>query len=162
MRRLMVGLLLLLSGCDYTVPLVQTPDMNMDPALCGLWQSTDEEKDANRLLVLPLDEREYLVSYPAGKTDAMFARAGLCRCGDQTFIQLKWIGTARGALPENNRVYQYVTGSVTDDTLTVRLLNSDTVSKDLATTEALAAAIVEHAGSPELFRKDMRFLKIQP
>ncbi len=74
---LVLGLGLLI-GCDYTVPLVTTPETEIDSSVLGLWQSSTENGQTEQLLVLPLDKHEYLVSYPSGAKDAMFARASLC------------------------------------------------------------------------------------
>jgi hypothetical protein len=51
----------LVLGCDYTVPLVTTPGIEIDKSVLGLWRNSAEDKKTEQLLVLPLDKNEYLV-----------------------------------------------------------------------------------------------------
>ena len=162
MKRLLIVLACgLLAGCDYTVPLVTTPKIDIDRSVLGLWQRSTGDGEIEQLLVLPLDKREYLVSYPSGSKDSMFARACLCRAADQTLVQLKWFGTAEGKLPEDNRVYQFMTYSVSGDRMTVRLLNSEVVWKDVPSTRELATAIAANRDNPNLFKEGMVFTKVK-
>jgi hypothetical protein len=151
----------LLAGCEYTVPLAQNPEIEIDRAVLGLWQRSKEDGQTEQILVLPLDKREYLVSYPAASPDAMFARACLARTAGKTLVQLKWFGTAQANLPDDDRVYQFVTYSVAEDKLTVRLLNSDVVGKDAKSTDELARAIAANADKTDLFREAMVFTRVQ-
>lgn len=151
-----------LAGCDYNVPLVKTPKLDMDAAVVGLWQRTKEDGQIERLLVLPLNKLEYMISFPSGSQDAMFARAWLCRSGGMTFIQLEWIGTAHGNLPEDRRVFQLAAYSVIGDALTVRMLNTDVVNKDLKSSDELARAIADNKSNPQLLRDKMVFTKVKP
>ena len=91
----------------------------------------------------------------------MFARACLGRAADRTLIQLKWFGTAEAKLPEDNRVFQFVAYSVVGDRLTVRLLNSEVVSKEVASTDELTKAIAANRDNPKLFSEDMVFTKVK-
>ena len=126
----------LLAGCDFTVPLAPTSDTPIDNALVGAWERTTNNGARQRLLVLPLSKTEYLVSFPAGEKDAMFARATLCKTADLTLVQLAWFGTAQGVTPEDGRVYQYASYAVTGDTLKGRLLNAEVVDRDVSSTAA--------------------------
>lgn len=150
-----------LVGCDYTVPLVRTPALGIDSGVVGLWQRSKEDGQKESLLVLPLNKQEYMVSFPAGSKDAMFARACLCRTADKTLVQLEWVGTAQGKLPEGNRVFQFATYAVGGDTITVRMLNADVVKKDAKSTDELANAIVNNKDTPDLLRDKMVFTKIK-
>lgn len=151
----------LLTGCDYTVPLVTSPEIEIDRSVLGLWQTSKAEGGTEQLLVLPLDKCEYLVSYPSGAKDAMFARACLCRTAGMMLVQLKWLGTAEGALPDDNRVFQFVSYSVKGDVLTIRLLNTDLVKSDAASTKELAKAIAGNKDNPGLFKEGMVFTKVK-
>lgn len=149
------------AGCEYTVPLVKTPKLGIDSSVVGLWQRTKENKQKESLLVLPLNKQEYMVSFPAGSKGAMFARACLVRTADKTLVQLEWIGTAQGKLPEGNRVFQFAAYSVVGDTITVRMLNADVVKKDVKSTDELAKAIADNKDKPNLFRDKMVFTKVK-
>jgi hypothetical protein len=152
---------LVLAGCEYTVPLAAKPELKLDRALLGVWERQLPDGKKERLLVLPLDENEYLVSFPAGTPDAMFARACLVKVGEETLVQLRWFGNAHGNLITDEPPYQYVAYSATEGTLSVQLLNSDVIPKDIPTTEALAQAIVANIDHPDLFREPMMFQQVK-
>lgn len=154
-------LAVVLVGCEYTVPLVANPEIALDPTVVGVWKREGQGGREERLLVLPLGETEYLVSFPAQAAEAMFARACLARVGEETLVQLRWLGTARGVLPEDGRVYQYATFWVTEGTLTVQMLNSAVVSKDIPSSEGLFRAIAAQMEHPDLFHDPMVFEKIE-
>jgi len=154
----LVGLLLL--GCDYTVPLVTKPETKIDPALIGVWHRTNDGKE-ERLLVLPLGETEYLVSFPAGNNESLFARACLTQVSEVPVVQLRWFGTGQGVLPDDDRVYQYATYAVGADTLTVQMLNNEVVAKGTKTSEELLKTIAESMDQPDLFREPMVFQRLK-
>ncbi len=151
-----------LAGCDYTVPLAEKPDQAIDKALLGAWERTSEQGEVERLLILPLGKTEYLVSFPAGSKNAMFARACLCKAAGLTLVQLTWFGTAQGDVAEDSRVYQFASCTVTGDTFKGRLLNADTVSRDVTSADALVKAIVANKDNPDLFRDVWDFKKVKP
>ncbi len=151
-----------LAGCDYTVSLTDAPELPIDKALVGSWERTTNQGERQHLLFLPISKTEYLVSFPAGEKDAMFARACLCKAADQTFIQVTWFGTARGLTPEDGRVYQYATYEVKDNTLRGRLINADVVDREVTSAAALRAAIEANRENPKLFRDVWEFTKDQP
>ena len=150
-----------LVGCDYTVPLVKTSEIGIDSRVVGLWQRSQGDGQTESLLVLPLSKQDYLVSFPAGSTNAMFARACLCRSADKTLVQLEWVGTARAKLLENNRAFQFAEYSVAGDTITIRLLNADLVKRDVKSPAELAKAIADNKEKPDLFRNEMVFRKVK-
>ncbi len=151
--------LMFLAGCDYTVSLVQTPVTPINKALVGTWSQKTDDGHVQHLLVLPLGANEYLVSYPAGEKDAMFARACFCSIDNRAFVQLTWFGTAQGVTPDDERVFQYATYSLTGETLAINLLNPDVVKRDAATPEALVQAVAANRNNPNLFRETMIFTR---
>jgi hypothetical protein len=162
MKKMMIFLAsAVFAGCEYTVPLVTTPSIDIDRSVIGLWQRTGDDGKTESLLVLPLGQRECLVSYPAGSTEAMFGRGCLWRRGDMTLVQLDWFGTAQAKLPDDNRTFQFVEYEIAADTLRVRLLNADIVSKDLKTSTELARAIESNKNNRDLFRDEMVFKKVK-
>lgn len=148
-----------LMGCEYTVPLLVTPQHPIDPSLVGQWQRTSSN-DPETVLVLPWSDQEYLVVFPANKPNAMYARATLTPVASIPLLQLKWFGTAQGDLPTDPRVYQFVTFSRQDDRVTVRLLNSEVISKSISTSDALMQAIIQNKDKPNLFQEPMYFSRI--
>lgn len=152
---------LLLVGCDYSVPLVKEPAVPIDRGLVGLWERAQENEKPDRLLVLPLGAREYLVAFPATSPDGMFARATLAPQAGLKLVQIDWVGTARGAVPETNRVFQFATYVVTGDVLEVRMLNAEIVQRDVASAKDLARRIEEQRDNPDLFKPSMRFKSVK-
>ncbi len=150
-------LCVLFSGCDFSIPLVDTPSLDMDTGLTGLWHRTDAPGQDTHLLVLPLSDKEYLIVFPAGTTNALFARGSLWQQAEARLVQLDWFGTARGKQPANNRTFQFASYVADSDTLRVRLLNPDAVTLEEQTPEALAKAVTALADHPSRFRGEMRF-----
>lgn len=152
-------LALTLSACDYTTCLTPEPKADVDPAWLGVWEARPETGAPERLLLLPLGPREYLMSYPAGKPDAMFARVCRTGAGATDLMQITWIGTAKGAVPDDGRVYQYASASLKEGVLTVRLINGEAVGREAKTAGELSAAIAAAKDKPELYREAMVFRK---
>lgn len=73
-RVILVAVCVMLAGCDYTVLLVKTPEIDIDKSVVGLWERSKNDGQTESLLILPLNKHEYMVSYPAGSKNAMFAR----------------------------------------------------------------------------------------
>ena len=155
----LLAVCLIASACDYTVPLAGTPEEAINRNLLGLWENTKTGDQHERLLVLPLNAREYLVSYPAGNDDAMFAKACLVTRAGLPLAQLEWIGTGKGKQPDDNRVYQVATYSLDGSNLTVRMLNSDVIDKAITNSTDLVTAIAKHKDEAGLFRDPMVFTK---
>jgi len=149
----------LLAGCDYTVSLVDKPDAEIDRTILGLWQRTNEEAKVEDLVILPLGDKEYMISYPTDSGKAMYARGCLARVDDLALVQLTWFGNSDGGVPDDGKVYQYVTYAVDGDVLSFRLLNDDVVGKDAAASLGMAAAIREKKGEKDLFEAPMAFRK---
>lgn len=161
MKRVLVSLAgAVLAACDYTVPLVAAPQIDIDRSGIGVWERSGGSARGERLLVLPLGEKEYLVSYPAGAGDAMYARGAFWQGAGTTLVQLEWIGTARGEPSDSERTYQYAAYELEDDVLRIRLLDPDVVDRDIDTPSQLAAAIESNPGDPDLFRAPMRFRRV--
>lgn len=150
----------LLFACEYTVPLVETPTVAIDRSAIGLWKNTRAKKEENRLLVLPLNDTEYLITYPATQDHAMYARATLWSDKDISLVQLDWFGTAQGITPKDNRTFQYARYAIDGDTLRIELLNTKLVPKALTSTAALAKAIRANRNKPGLFREEMVFKRM--
>jgi hypothetical protein len=151
----------LLAGCDYTVPLVKTPEAGIDTTVVGLWQRSEKDGKIENLLVLPLGKQEYLVVFPAFSKDSMFARGCIWRRAALTLVQLDWFGTARAKLPEDNRTFQFAAFTVKGDSITLRLLNPEVVKNSVTSSDALAKAIIDSKDNPKLFRDEMVFQKVK-
>lgn len=161
MRKLpLLFLFVFLVGCEYSVSLTESPDLEIDKAVLGLWERTVDGDRVENVLVLPLDEKEYLVFY-SEKHSGLYARAGLVKIGDKTLVQIKWLGTSEGGLPDSDDVYQYATYDVNADSLTVQLMNSGLISTGIKTTEALTKAVQDNLNNPEFVKEAMVFTKVK-
>jgi hypothetical protein len=149
------------AGCDFKTPLVTTPDLDTDPALMGLWRITEPEGDSANLLVLPLNKREYLVSYPAGTEHALFARGCHWRSGEARLVQLDWFGTAKGAGVNTSESFQFARYTITDDTLRVEMVQATAIPGEITRTEDLARSILDQWKTPELFGEVAVFTRIR-
>lgn len=165
MRRCGFTLLILASalslvGCDFKVPLCTTPDTAIDPALLGVWECAEQGGKVDRLLVLPMGAREYLVSYPAGGEHAMFARACGVTLDQQPLVQLNWLGNAEGARPDDSRTFQYAGYVVTGGVLRVRMLNAEVLNREAATRRELIRSFRAHRADESCFKEEMVFRKV--
>ncbi|MDD5261107.1 MAG: hypothetical protein PHD76_04590 [Methylacidiphilales bacterium] len=157
---LILSACILLAGCDYTAPLVKTPSEDIDKTVVGQWQrELKESNKSEKLLVLALDSKEYLVVYSTEHGNTIYARGCLCHAAGLTFVQLKWFGNGQAEAPDDNRVYQFVGYSVAGNKLTVRMLNPDVVKRDAATSEELAREILAAKDNPHRFKEEMVFTK---
>ncbi|MBP7636911.1 MAG: hypothetical protein KBA18_03465, partial [Kiritimatiellae bacterium] len=148
----------LLAGCDYTVPLAEKPETQIDTALVGQWQITLDGKDV-RLSVLALAADEYLVAYPSGTPDTLYARACLCQGTEFALVQLRWFGSANARADFSAHPYQYAAYGIEGDTLVARLINPEVV-KPAQTAAALLSAIKANNTNPDLFRSELRFTRV--
>jgi hypothetical protein len=89
----------------------------------------------------------------------MFAR--VCQVGEGTsgLMQITWIGTAKGVVPEDGRVYQYADTTLKDGVLTVRMINGEAVGREAKTAGELSSAIAAAKDKPDLYREAMVFRK---
>ena len=162
MRNLMVAALcILVAGCDYEVALVEEPKEAIDRGAVGLWKEETADGPDRKLLVLPMSENEYLISYPAETRNSMYGRGAHLEVAGIELVQLRWFGTGEGKDADTERIYQYGSYSVNGDTLEFRLVNRDTVDKDAATPEELAESIAAQADNPDLFRKAIVFHRVE-
>lgn len=150
---------MMMVGCDYTIPLTTVPGPEIEKGLTGLWERVKDKNPVERLLILPLDAHNYLVSFPAHKSDGLFAKATPCLCAGKTLVQVQWIGTAGGKLPDDNRVYQVVSYGMAGDQLSIRLLNTAVIGKETQSTAELRRAIEKNIGRADLFNEPLVFTR---
>ena len=148
-------------GCDFTVPLSTTPGPEIDKSLVGLWVRGQSTNQVERLLILPFDMHSYMIAFPAHKSDGLFAKATPCLCSGKTLVQLQWIGTAGGRLPDDDRIYQIVSYALAGDALSIRLVNTAVIDKGITSSAELARAIAENIGRADLFDEPLVFKRAE-
>jgi len=162
MKKLLLTIIYLLtSGCDFIIPLAATPELSIDARVVGLWERIKTDGKTERLLVLPFNEREYILSWPANTENELLARAHLFDFSGQTLVQLQWIGTSEDTVPDDGLIFQIASYSMRDDTMEIRLLNPVVTGKDFQTPADLAQAVETHLDDPAPFREAMIFHKVQ-
>ncbi len=161
MKKLMFFLIcLIIAGCEYAVPLPNAPNIDIDRSVLGLWQTTKNDGRTEDLLVLPLGEQKYMISFPSGTKNSMFALACLWRDKGMTLVQLNWFGTAQAEIPKDDRTYQFASYLVEGDEMRIRMLNKEVVNENIGSSKELAKAILDNRTNTRLFRDEMLFKKI--
>ena len=155
-----VILCFLVSACDFTVPLSLAPQLSLDQRVVGLWEGKMAGGNTERLLVLPLNDREYLLSWPKGANTELYARAHLFEYSGLTLVQLQWFGNSDGIVPDSDDVYQVATYTITDNRLVIEMLNPEVVGSVHKSTADLAAAIEKNRNNAALFHNKMVYDQI--
>lgn len=153
-------LVALLVGCEYEVPLVSEPSVGIDETLVGVWGRELANGGEERLLILPMSEKEYLISFPMNSKDRMFARGSVWERDDLRLVQLEWFGSAKAKLPGQDPRFQYFGYRRSGGRLEILHVNADVVGRKPSSGEALAKAILAKKSDPKFFRKPMVFDKL--
>lgn len=146
-------ILILLTGCDFDVPLSRAPSAPADPALAGVWfQKADQEVFTMNVQISGTD---YAVTYgEVGETPLTF-RGFAVKTADLELIQLE--------LKDSGLTkYLFVKYELTPDGLSVYRLNKQVVSALCRTSEELISDIVLHKNNPFLFEEPIQFTRSVP
>lgn len=157
---LIAGLLLIV-GCKFSTPLTTEPGLPVEPKLVGSWEMASDGNKSERMVILPLDAREYLVAYPADGADAMYYRAVTLTNAAGTLAQLKLLGTPRGAIGSDEPPYQIVRWTLDGDSLRLAVLNDKVAGAKHATSADFAKAITDNAANPALFDDPATFKRVK-
>jgi hypothetical protein len=152
MKKILVALLLFLTGCDYETPLRHTADAPARPALTGTWAGTHTGERASRLTV-EISGEQYNVTY-AENEQTLFFEGFEIRIDDTELIQLKLKNAGE-------KEYLFVKYELTPEGLSVYRLNPKVVSADCATPGEILAELRTHRRHPELFIPLQKFT-LQP
>jgi hypothetical protein len=147
-----------LAGCDFRVPLADTPELAIDSRAIGLWERTKPDGKSERL---PLNDHEYFVSWPEGAHHELFASAHLVEFSGKTLVQIKRFGASDGTVPDDDRVFRIATYAQSGDELEIRLLDAEVIGKDFRSSADLARVVEAHGDNPTLFRDKMVFNRIR-
>jgi hypothetical protein len=160
---ILLSALTALCGCVYEVPLVEEALLPIDPAAVGVWTTVRDEAEgaaqAEKLVVLPFSGNEYMIIYPAGK-DEMYFRAYPVEVSGMKLIQLRWIGQRQSPLGGKEKPYQLCSYDITDDLLTIRVLNAELLDREAETPEKLQRSLFENKSAPGLLQEPGRFRKV--
>jgi hypothetical protein len=137
---------LVLSACNYEVPITSSPTRKVQEQLLGNWVSLDGKKN---MRVRRLDDSTYVVYY-----DGDLFRAYHSDVAETPFATVQ-------DLNSSNRKYAYVIWKLSDDgkNLRMRSINDKVVPKETRDSAAVVALLTKNARNPELFGEEIEFKK---
>jgi WD40 repeat protein len=156
MRMLAVAAALLVTGCEYEVPLATQATIPIDESLIGIWDEvaeadTEALTPVNPLVILRFSPHEYLIV-----DSDHYMRGFFVDVGGHRLLQLEDLGT--GIAPKvGPRTFIVSKAEVRGDTAIVSVLSRNRVApKDIKTSDDLRAAIVAHRDKADLFEPLIR------
>lgn len=157
---LMVSVALVLAGCLYEAPFVAKADVKIDRGMVGAWmEKVDSGKPANRIVVLPFSENEYLIHYPT-EGNGIYYRGYPIELGGKRYIQLQALGTRDGLSKDLHTPYMLARCSRTGDTLTIQMIDKSVIDPKLKNGAALREAFLAHQDDENLFEAPNAFVRV--
>ena len=141
---------LLLSGCNYDVPLTAKPTRKIDPRLIGDWIAVDKDsKDEDQMHVRKLDDATYVVSM-----DKDIYRAFHSDFADRAFLSVQ-------DLNSSDRLFVYLTYELSSDgrQLSVFTVSTKVVPEETKGRSALQKLIKQQLTNPKLLNDPMVFMR---
>jgi len=151
-------ILAFLAGCEYEVPLSQTPSAPANPALAGTWITTGTAGKNSIVMTVKTSATDYGVTYIQNNQTNCFSGFEV-RVDDLNLLQLKLL-TIDEKQPQ--KLYVFAKYERTADSLAVYLINPDVVSSKCQTTEELRKDFALHRNNPFLFNEPLKFSKSAP
>jgi hypothetical protein len=151
MKKILLPIIvILLAGCDYEVPLCQTPSAPANTALAGTWagKSTDEKPVS---LEIKTSGTDYNVIYTEG-SDALAFKGFEIKVAGLNLIQLELQNSEK-------QKYFFAKYALTAEGLSVYRLNTEVISAKCQTTEELLKDIDVHRNNQFLFSEPLKFTK---
>ena len=135
-----------LSGCDYDVPITSGPTRKLDERLLGDWVSNDGTEN---MKVRRLDDSTYI-----GSSDGDLFRAFHSDVAGTSFISAQ-------NLDSNERKYLYLTYTVSADgnRLVLRVVNIKVIPKETKDSASVQKLLGNNLKNPELFDEESEFTK---
>jgi hypothetical protein len=150
-RKLTVALVatlccVVLSGCDYEVPITSGPTRKLDERLLGNWVSKDGKE---KMKVRRLDDSVYIGSY-----DGDLFRAFHSDVAGTSFISAQNIDSAE-------RKYAYLTYTVSADgnRLGLRDVNTKVIPTETEDSTSVQRLLENNLQNPALFNEEEQFTK---
>lgn len=140
---------LLLTGCNYEVPLTAKPTRPVDERLLWSWVTVDKEtKKEEVMIVQKLDEATYVVAF-----DGSIYRAFHSDFAGTAFVSVQELG--------NERKYTYLTYrlSANGGQLSLRTVSTKVIPEKTQGREALQKLIKDNLSNPALLGDELLFTK---
>jgi len=137
---------LVLSACNYEVPITSSPTRKVQEQLLGNWVSLDGKEN---MRVRRLEDSTHVVYY-----DGDLFRAYHSDVAETPFATVQ-------DLNSSDRKYAYVIWKVSDDGINLRLrnVNDKVVPKETRDSASVVALLTKNASNPELFGEEIEFRK---
>jgi hypothetical protein len=137
--------ILVLSACEYEVPITASPTRKVQEQLLGNWVSLDGKEN---MRIRRLDDSTYVVYY-----DGDLFRAYHSDVAETPFASVQ-------DLNSNGRKYAYVVWKLSDDgnRLSLRSVNK-VIPKETKDSVTVAALLTKNARNPDLFGEEIEFRK---
>ncbi|NOU36419.1 MAG: hypothetical protein HOO88_06580 [Kiritimatiellaceae bacterium] len=151
MKKLILpAILLFLAGCDYDIPLSQTPSAPANPALAGKWSGQPANEKPVRIEI-KTSGTDYSVIYTEGGDELTFKGFEIKAAG-LNLIQLELKDAEK-------QKYLFAKYELTPDGLSVYRLNPEVVSAKCQTAEELLNDLAVHRNNPFLFSEPLKFTR---
>lgn len=160
-----VLMVLILTACDYDVPLVGEASLPIDQALLGTWEAIpgdrDEQESIERIVIRQQSANLYVIEHVYGESIIYF-KGWLAELEGIRFMQVEVTGdNDKGPVgTEDENLFSVVSYALDNDKLVARELNKDLVNADLADTAALQAAFIANKDDPSLFHNPGQYRKL--
>lgn len=163
---LLIMTVLFFAGCIYEKPLVKEHATPVDSSVLGLWVPQPNAGEAagadERMIILKFSDTEYLIHYPPGGKDEAYYRGYTIRIGGISCVQLEVVGNGDGVPDKDVKdLFAVISYALKNGILEIRRLNTDLVSDDLKTTEALVKSFLNHKDNKDLFTDPVRFRQLK-
>ena len=164
-RLITVLIVLILTACDYDVPLVGEALLPIDQALLGTWEAIPEDRDGQesleRIVIRQESAKLYVIEHIDGESIIYF-KGWLAELEGRHFMQVEVTGdNDKGPVgAEDDNLFSVVSYTLNNGALVVRSLNTDLVKAELADASALQAAFVANRDNPSLFHKPGQYRKL--
>lgn len=154
----------LITGCRYEIPLVDTADRPIDPAMLGLWrlipESGEESGEPEQMMVLAYSDTEYLIHHPIGE-DGVYYRAYPIEVAGKACVQLQIIGDEDGPLTQTSEgLYLAADYVLEEGQLEVNIMNTELLSNTYTSSQALRKAFRQLKHHPDLFNNPGTFVRV--
>lgn len=136
--------ILVLTACQYDVPITSDPTRKVQEGLVGDWTSDDGKE---KLKLRRFDDSTYIVYY-----DGDLFRAYHSDVAETPFASVQDINS-------NDRKYAFVVWKLSDDgkRLSLRNVSDKVIPKDTGNSVTVVALLTKNARNPELFGEEIEF-----
>ena len=164
LRLITVFSLLILTACDYNVPLVAEVSLPIDQALLGTWEAIPEDRDPreslDRMVIRQQSANLYEIEF-GDEGSRIYFKGWLAELEGIRFMQVEFTGDEEGPIDAKyKQLFSVLSFTLGNGELVVRSLNTDLVNQDLVNTAALQVAFAANRDNPLLFHEPGQFRRL--